>query len=106
MPVRVQVGRRSGLAYMTTVSARRTGDMVLIALTFGNQSDWARNVWAAGGCSVRIQGADYDLTEPRFLTMAQARPLIAAAFSRRERAGFRMLGIKQVLCLRIVPGGR
>ncbi len=33
------VGRRSGRTYTTPVSARRTDDMVVIALTFGNQSD-------------------------------------------------------------------
>jgi hypothetical protein len=38
------VGRRSGRTYTTPVSARRSGDVVVIALTFGNQSDWSRNV--------------------------------------------------------------
>ena len=33
------VGRRSGRAYTTPVSGRRSGDIVLLALTFGNQSD-------------------------------------------------------------------
>ncbi len=42
------VGRRSGRTYATPVSARRSGDTVLIALTFGNQSDWSRNVRSAG----------------------------------------------------------
>ncbi len=97
------VGRRSGRVYTTPVSGRRSGDLVLIALTFGNQSDWARNVQAAGNCSMLIEGVDYDLTQPRFLTMQEARPLAADAFSRMERASFRMLGIKQILSLRIVP---
>jgi deazaflavin-dependent oxidoreductase (nitroreductase family) len=97
------VGRRSMRAYATPVSARRKGDLVLIALTFGNQSDWARNVRAAGGCSIRIEGRDYDLTRPQFLTMQEAKPLATAAFSRMERAGFRMLGIKQIMRLDVVP---
>src|SRR4030081_745110 len=42
------VGRRSGRTYTTPVSARRSGDMVAIALTFCNQSDWSRNVRSAG----------------------------------------------------------
>src|SRR6266581_880747 len=41
------VGRRSGRTYTTPVSARRSGDMIVIALTFGNQSDWSRNVRSA-----------------------------------------------------------
>ena len=36
------VGRRSKRTYTTPVSARRSGDMIVIALTFGNQSDWLR----------------------------------------------------------------
>src|SRR6266446_4286589 len=52
------VGRRSGRTYTTPVSARRSGDTVLIALTFGNQSDWSRNVRSAGGASIRIDGED------------------------------------------------
>ena len=97
------VGRRSGRTYSTPVSARRTGDLVLIALTFGNQSDWVRNVRSAGGGSIRIEGADIDVTQPRFASRHDARPLVHAAFSPMERAGFRMLGIKQVMILRTVP---
>ena len=96
-------GRRSGRAYTTPVSGRRSGDIVLLTLTFGNQSDWVRNVRAACGCSIRIDGQDYDLAGPRFLTRQEARPQVAAAFGPIERAGFRMLGIRQVMRLDIVP---
>jgi deazaflavin-dependent oxidoreductase (nitroreductase family) len=96
-------GRRSGREYVTPVSARRTGDLALIALTFGNQSDWSRNVRAAGGCWLRLDGADYRATQPEFLSLAEAAPYLRSAFSRFERAGFLMLGIKQFLCLRIEP---
>jgi deazaflavin-dependent oxidoreductase (nitroreductase family) len=99
------VGRRSGRTYTTPVSARRSGDRVLIALTFGNQSDWARNVRAAGGGSIRIDGTDLDVVQPQFMNLADARPLVRAAFSRRERAGFRMLGIRQVMILQVLPAG-
>jgi deazaflavin-dependent oxidoreductase (nitroreductase family) len=97
------VGRVSGRTYTTPVSARRSGDMVLIALTFGSQSDWSRNVRAAGGCSIRIRGEDYDVTHPQLLTRQEARPLVAAAFSPMERAGFRLLGIRQLMRLDVVP---
>ena len=97
------VGRRSGRTYTTPVSARRTGDLVMIALTFGNQSDWVRNVRSAGGGSIRIDGTDIDVTQPRIASRQDARPLIHVAFSPMERAGFRMLGIKQVMILRAAP---
>src|SRR5215467_8378110 len=57
------VGRRSGRTYTTPVSARRSGGMVVIALTFGNQSDWSRNVRSAGGGSTRIEGQEYHVTQ-------------------------------------------
>jgi deazaflavin-dependent oxidoreductase (nitroreductase family) len=96
------VGRRSGRTYTTPVSARRSGDMVVIALTFGNQSDWSRNVRSAGGGTIRIDGEDYDVTQPQVMSRQEARPLVRAAFSPTNRAGFRMLGIKQVMILRVV----
>jgi deazaflavin-dependent oxidoreductase (nitroreductase family) len=100
------VGRRSGRTYTTPVSARRSGDMVVIALTFGNQSDWSRNVRSAGGGSIRIEGADYDVTQPQFMSRQEAKPLVDAAFSPIERAGFRMLGIRQVMYLRVASPNR
>jgi len=96
------VGRRSGRPYTTPVSARRSGDMVAIALTFGNQSDWSRNVRSAGGGTIRIKGEDYDVTQPQVMSRQEAKPLVQAAFSPMERVGFRILGIKQVMILRTV----
>ena len=96
------VGRRSGRTYTTPVSARRSGDMVVIALTFGNQSDWSRNVRAAGGSTIRIDGEEYDVTRPQVMSRQEAKPLVKAAFSPTDRAGFRMLGIKQVMILHVV----
>jgi len=105
------VGRRSGRPYVTSAGARLSGDTIVIPLTFGNRSDWSRNVLAAGGCSIRIKGRDYAATEPKLLGVQDARPFIRAAFSPFERASFRILGIRQVLSLRAVlqdarPDGR
>jgi hypothetical protein len=88
---------------MTPVGARRSGDIVVIPLTFGNRSDWSQNVRAAGGCSLRLNGRDYDATGPEFLSPQEAWPLVRAAFSPLERASFRMLGIRQFMRLHIVP---
>lgn len=97
------VGRRSGRTYMTPVGARLHGDVAVIPLTFGNQSDWSRNVRAAGGCSLRVNGRDYDATQPEFLSPREAKELVRSAFSPLERASFRMLGISQFMRLHIVP---
>jgi deazaflavin-dependent oxidoreductase (nitroreductase family) len=99
------VGRRSGRAYVTTVGARVSGDVAVVPLTFGNQSDWSKNVRAAGGCSIRADGQDYDAAEPEFVDRADAGPLLRPVFGPVTRAGFRLLGIKQYLRLRVVPAG-
>jgi hypothetical protein len=76
----------------------------VIPLTFGSASDWSRNVRAAGGCSIRLYGTDYEATAPEVVSRADARPLIRSAYPPMMRAAFGMLGIKQVLLLRRVPG--
>jgi len=96
------VGRRSSRTYVTPVSARRTGDVVLIALTFGNRSDWVRNVWAAGGCALRMDGVQYQASAPSFVSRADAAAEVRSAFSSLERLGLRLLGIKQFLRLDVV----
>ena len=93
------VGRRSGKAYVTPTSAHVRGDVLLIGLTFGNQSDWSRNVRAAAGCTVRLGGRTYRATGPELVTWADDKPLIASAFNPALRAGFRLLGIQQFVRL-------
>ena len=97
------VGRKTGRAYVTPAGARVSGDMAVIPLTFGNQSDWSKNVRAAGGCSIRVDGQDYAATEPEIVDRADAGPLLRSAFGPMERASFRLLGIKQYLRLCVVP---
>jgi hypothetical protein len=94
-------GRRSGRPYITPASARLSGDVVVIPLTFGSQSDWSRNVRSAGGCSIRLNGRDYELVQPELLSVADVQPLVRSMFSPVERAAFRMLGIRQVMRLRL-----
>jgi deazaflavin-dependent oxidoreductase (nitroreductase family) len=94
------VGRRSGRPYVTPAGARLTGDTFVIPLTFGNSSDWSRNVRAAGGCEIRLDGTDYRAVQPELADRDQAAPVVRAAFGPVERAMFRMLGIRQYLLLR------
>ena len=95
-------GRRSGRQYVTPVGAELTGNTVVIPLTFGTESDWSRNVRAAGGCSIRLGGTDYDAVAPEVLSAGEARPVVRSAYSAWQRGMFRMIGIKQFLLLRVV----
>ena len=66
------VGRKSGRQYVTPVGAGRVGGTFVIPLTFGNQSDWSRNVRAAGGGTIRLDGVDYPVSRPELADRAQA----------------------------------
>ena len=59
------VGRRSGTIRQTPINIFPTGDRYVIALTYGPEVEWLKNVLAAGGCRVRIQGRWSRLTDPR-----------------------------------------
>jgi deazaflavin-dependent oxidoreductase (nitroreductase family) len=59
------VGRRSGRLYRTPVNLFRSGDRYVIALTYGAERDWVKNVLAAGGCGAETRGRTVQLTEPR-----------------------------------------
>jgi deazaflavin-dependent oxidoreductase (nitroreductase family) len=58
------VGRKSGRGYHTPVNVFRAPDGFLIALTYGRESEWVRNVLAAGGCELETRGVRYLLSSP------------------------------------------
>jgi hypothetical protein len=39
----------------------------LIALTYGRESEWVKNVLAAGGCKLETRGVVYQLSAPTIL---------------------------------------
>ena len=55
------VGRKSGRVYRTPVNVFRAPEGFLIALTYGRDSEWVRNVEAAGGCELETRGVKYQL---------------------------------------------
>ena len=62
------VGRRSGRRYRTPVNVFRHGDHYLFALTYGADSNWVRNVMAAGGCEIETRGRTIPLRNPELFT--------------------------------------
>lgn len=57
-------GRKSGKIYHTPVNVFRTPDGFRIALTYGRDSGWVKNVLAASGCELQTQGISYRLYSP------------------------------------------
>src|SRR6266550_1134794 len=58
------VGRKSGRLYRTPVNVFREPDGFLIALTYGQDSGWVRNVVTAGGCQLETRRVKYQLFRP------------------------------------------
>ena len=61
------VGRKSGRVYRTPVNVFRAPNGFLIALTYGRESEWVRNVLAAGGCELETRGVRYQLSAPTIM---------------------------------------
>lgn len=58
-------GRKSGRIFRTPLWAFKRPNGYVIALTYGRQADWVRNVLAAGGCELETRRHRYRLTAPR-----------------------------------------
>ncbi|MFD1506804.1 nitroreductase family deazaflavin-dependent oxidoreductase [Georgenia yuyongxinii] len=77
--VLTHVGRRSGREHSAVVNIFRAGPGYRVALTYGREADWVRNVLAAGGCWITTRGRRVELAEPRLVhdpTVAWAPPLV------------------------------
>jgi deazaflavin-dependent oxidoreductase (nitroreductase family) len=62
----VHRGRSSGREYRTPVNVfPRPGGRYVLALTYGPDTDWVKNVMAAGGCELITVGRHIELSAPR-----------------------------------------
>ena len=91
----VHRGRRSGREYQTPVNVFPADDGFVIALTYGVNTDWVKNVQAAGGCELRTRGRVLRVGSPRVYhdeTRRGIRPL--------ERQVLRLLGVADFLSVK------
>ena len=91
-------GRRSGRLYQTPVNVFPAGDGYLLALTYGPDSDWVKNVLAAGGCELVTRGRTVRLVSPQLVhdeNRRGIRPL--------ERQVLRLIGVADFLSLTTTP---
>jgi deazaflavin-dependent oxidoreductase (nitroreductase family) len=63
----IHTGRRTGRRYRTPVNFFLLGNEFVIALTYGRETDWVRNVMTAGGCEVTTGGRTLSLQNPRIV---------------------------------------
>jgi deazaflavin-dependent oxidoreductase (nitroreductase family) len=94
----VHRGRRSGKVYQTPMNVFATEDGYVFALTYGPDTDWVKNILAAGGCELRTHGRVIPLTAPRLVhdeARRDIRPL--------ERQALRVIGVADFLSLKTAP---
>ncbi|HET9495543.1 MAG TPA: nitroreductase family deazaflavin-dependent oxidoreductase [Chloroflexia bacterium] len=92
------VGRNSGKRYETPVGLARVRGGFVMALTYGADVDWARNLRAAGHGTLVHQGRTYRLTEPRVIGVRGRR-----AFPLFERVPLTVMRIDKYLLVRAEP---
>jgi deazaflavin-dependent oxidoreductase (nitroreductase family) len=89
------VGRTSGRRYETPVVATEIDGGYAIALPYGPNTDWLKNVLAAGRATLQFGGAVHDLREPRLVGIH----LVDDQFAAKERRLHRLFGVRDALVL-------
>lgn len=84
------VGRRSGRPYQTTIIAIPAVDSFVVALTYGPDVDWFRNVTAAGRCGILWHRHEYSIEKIEPMATKTALPY----FPVFERTILRWVGIQ------------
>ena len=69
------VGRTSGVTRLTPVHPEVTPTGFRIVVPLGGQSEWARNVIAAGHCRIHLHDQVFDLDEPAMVDAGEATDL-------------------------------
>ena len=88
------VGRRSGRIYRTPVNLFRRGDGYVIALTYGADSQWVRNVLQAGRAEIETRGHRLQLVDPQVV-----RDPSRSAVPRHVRVALRLLNVDEFMLL-------
>lgn len=90
------IGRRSGIRRLTPVHPEPTATGFRFVVPLGTQSEWARNVLAAGHCRVQLHEQVYELAEPRFVSPNQLADLPRVLRAVMAALGFRYLTLRTV----------
>jgi deazaflavin-dependent oxidoreductase (nitroreductase family) len=94
------VGRRSGRTYETPVTAVARDESFLIALPYGERTDWLKNVLAFGSATLVTDGRSFEVDKPEVIPMAEA----TSSFRPMEQRMHRWFGVESALQVRRVKG--
>jgi deazaflavin-dependent oxidoreductase (nitroreductase family) len=92
------VGRKSGKHYEIPIGLAKVRDGFVMALTYGADTDWSRNLRAVGRGTLDYQGRTYRLTKPRVIGVRGRR-----AFPLFERIPLAVMRIDKYLLVKAEP---
>jgi len=92
------VGRTSGRRYETPVVAAPTEDGFVIALPYGPNTDWLKNVLTAGHAAIRFGGARHDVGHPELVDLEQ----VDGRFAPKEQRLHRRFQVRDAVMVRTV----
>jgi deazaflavin-dependent oxidoreductase (nitroreductase family) len=88
-------GRTSGKTYETPLGIEPTDDGFVIALVYGNDTQWLRNVLAAGRAEVVRDDTTYPVDRPEVVPVAD----VIGFFKTSDQRLFRVFGVEK--CVRL-----
>jgi deazaflavin-dependent oxidoreductase (nitroreductase family) len=89
-------GRVSGRAYETPVTIVAADGAFLVALPYGANAQWVRNVLAAGSATIVTEGSTHEVERPELVPMET----VVEAFPESDRRSFRLFKVDQCLRMR------
>jgi hypothetical protein len=89
-------GRKTGTIRQTPIHPMRTADGFRIIVPVGERSEWARNVLAAGHCSLILADRRYELGHPVLENPATVPDLPRPMRALFEWLGFRYLRLRTI----------
>lgn len=90
-------GRKSGKVYRIPIIAEPVAGGFVIAMTYGKEVDWYKNILARGSCGLRWKNEDYELAHPVLIDPEAG----LTAFPAALRSGLRAAGVKDFMRLKV-----
>jgi len=87
------LGRTTGRRYDTPVVATPTDEGFVIALPYGQNTDWLKNVLSAGCATIRFEGASHDIDHPEVVEIQK----VEDHFAPKERRQHRRFAVREAL---------
>ena len=90
------VGRSSGREYQTPVGAVPISGGFAIALPYGPNTDWLKNVLHAGRATIVVDGGSHEVTDPQVVAIDE----ITSHFGRSDQRMHQLFGVHDGLVVR------